>query len=158
MSLTFSSPCTATGRESIYSRRHAAASQQTSTSPYCRFACVVVAPLRCLNVSAETHPGRARCAQGHAHAGILQRDVRHRVFTAVEDSRRQVDEDGLCSRMRASLFWKMLAFLQHCKNCTFCNSECSCDVGPGLRLGLGFLLLAPSEFRKMFNKQTRCHF
>ena len=60
----------ATGRQGLHPRRHAAAGKQ-----------------------AETLAGRPRCAQGLPDTGILQRVVRFRVFTAAQDSWRQIDGD-----------------------------------------------------------------
>ena len=62
--------------------------------------------------SVETHVGRARCAQGFAHAGILQRVVRFRVFTAAQDSWRQIDGDESLMRNELRRFETCAIFLQ----------------------------------------------
>jgi hypothetical protein len=60
----------------------------------------------------ETDVGRARRAQGFAHAGILQCFVRFRVFTAAEDTRRQIDKDESLMRTELQKFETCAIFLQ----------------------------------------------
>ena len=55
-------------------------------------------------------------------------------------------------------FGKCSLFCNIVKIALFATLSAAATLALVLRLGLGFLLLAPNEFRNMFNKQTRCHF
>jgi hypothetical protein len=99
-----------------------------------------------LTLPAEAHPGRARRAQGRALTGILQRFVRHRIFTAAKDPRRQVGDDEACRTLLPCVLLTR-HHLSRGKGCASLHLQ--------LRLPTTLCFVSAHGFEWMLNKRQR---
>jgi hypothetical protein len=145
------------GRQGLHPKRHPAPSKQAGLGPFSSYPCHKSALLNSQHhprsvflsyPSVETHVGRARCAQGFTHAGILQRVVRFRVFTAAQDSWRQIDGDeSFFMRNELRRFETCAIFLQQVLKMLFF----------WLKRQVGYWVIFQADwFMWMFSKSSQC--